>query len=243
MANWGMVIDLDKCVGCQACSLACKAENNVPHGSPYEQKRHQDIYWHKVIAATEGEYPAVNTQIIPMPCMHCEHPPCVNVCPSKATFKRGDGIVIQNFRRCLGCRYCIVACPYGARNFNFKDQENEEYQRPDLPPDLASEWGGLKFGAEIGPWPYPHRTRGVVEKCTYCFHRIDEALLRIENGEDIEIGVDVVPACVEACPTEARYFGDLDDPNSGVSKLLASRTYIKLREEMATSPKTIYLPR
>ncbi len=126
MANWAMVIDLDKCVGCQACSLACKAENNVPHGSPYEHKRHQDIFWHKVIAVSEGEYPSVNTQIIPMPCMHCDHPPCVNVCPSKATYKRDDGIVMQNFRRCLGCRYCIVACPYGARSFNFKDQQNEE---------------------------------------------------------------------------------------------------------------------
>jgi Fe-S-cluster-containing dehydrogenase component len=219
MANWGMVIDLDKCVGCQACSLACKAENNVPHGSPYEHKRHQDMYWHKVIAATEGEYPAVNTQIIPMPCMHCEHPPCVNVCPSKATYKRGDGI--------------------GARNFNFKTQEDEEYQRPDLPPDLD-----LGYGSHIGPWPYPHRTRGVVEKCTYCFHRIDQAL---ENGWEIGSKIDgedgVLPACVEACPTEARYFGDLDDPESMVSKLLASRTYIKLREEMATDPKTRYLPR
>ena len=110
------------------------------------------------IAAWEGEYPAVNTQIIPMPCMHCDHPPCVNVCPSKATYKRGDGIVMQNFRRCLGCRYCIVACPYGARNFNFKDQQDEEYQRPDLPPDLD-----LSYEGHIGPWPYPHRTRGVVE--------------------------------------------------------------------------------
>jgi Fe-S-cluster-containing dehydrogenase component len=235
MARWSMVIDLDKCVGCQACSLACKAENNVPHGSPHEQKRHHDMYWHKVIAATEGEYPAVNTQIIPMPCMHCEHPPCVNVCPSKATFVRGDGIVMQNFRRCLGCRYCIVACPYGARNFNFKDQADEEYQRPDLPPDLD-----LGYVSHIGPWPYPHRTRGVVEKCTYCFHRVDQAL---ENGWEIGSPDGVVPACVEACPTEARYFGDLDNPESTVSKLLASRTYIKLREEMATSPKTIYLPR
>lgn len=243
MANWGMVIDLDKCVGCQACSLACKAENNVPHGTPYEHKRHQDVYWHKVIAVSEGEYPSVNTQIIPMPCMHCESPPCVNVCPSKATFKRGDGIVMQNFRRCLGCRYCIVACPYGARNFNFKDQEDKGYHRPDLPPDLASDVGGLFFGAEIGPWPYPHRTRGVVEKCTYCFHRIDEALKRIEAGQDITIGVDVVPACVEACPTEARFFGDLDDPHSNVSELLAARRGFKLREEMLTNPKTIYLPR
>jgi len=193
------------------------------------------MYWHKVIAASEGDYPSVNTQIIPMPCMHCTHPPCVNVCPSKATFVRDDGIVMQNFRRCLGCRYCIVACPYGARNFNFKTQESKEYQRPDLPPDLD-----LGYASHIGPWPYPHRTRGVVEKCTYCFHRIDQAL---ENGLEIGSPDGVVPACVEACPTEARFFGDLDDPESTVSKLLASRTYIKLREEMATNPKTIYLPR
>jgi len=239
MARWGMVIDLDKCVGCQACSLACKAENNVPHGSPYEQKRHQDMYWHKVIAATEGEYPAVNTQIIPMPCMHCEHPPCVTVCPAKATFKREDGIVMQNFRRCIGCRYCMVACPYGARNFNFKTQESEEYQRPDLPPDLD-----LGFASHIGPWPYPHRTRGVVEKCTYCFHRIDQALERgWEIGSKIDGEDGVLPACVEACPTEARYFGDLDDPDSAVSRLLASRTYMELREEMGTDPQTRYLPR
>jgi molybdopterin-containing oxidoreductase family iron-sulfur binding subunit len=163
----------------------------------------------------------------------------VNVCPAKATYKREDGIVMQNFRRCLGCRYCIVACPYGARNFNFRDQENEDYQRPDLPEDL-----GISYSTHIGPWPYPHRTRGVVEKCTYCFHRIDQAL---ENGQQVGTNLDgedgVVPACVEACPAEARYFGDMDDPNSAVSKLLASRTYMKLREEMSTEPQTTYLPR
>jgi molybdopterin-containing oxidoreductase family iron-sulfur binding subunit len=235
MPNWGMIIDLDKCVGCQACSLACKSENNVPYGSPSEQGRHTDIYWHKVISASEGEYPSVNTQIIPMPCMHCEHPPCVNVCPAKATYKRGDGIVMQNFRRCIGCRYCMVACPYGARSFNFKDQKDNEYNRPDLPPDL-----GLDFNAYIGAWPYPHRTRGVVEKCTYCFHRIDEAL---KKGLTIGSPDGVVPACVEACPTNARFFGDLDDPESEVSSLLASRSFIRLREEMSTDPKTIYLPK
>jgi len=230
-----MIIDLDKCVGCQACSIACKSENNVPYGSPPEQRRHIDIFWHKVIAASEGEYPTVNTQIIPMPCMHCDHPPCVNVCPAKATYKREDGIVMQNFRRCIGCRYCMVACPYGARSFNFKDQEEKEYHRPDLPPDK-----GLDFLVYIGSWPFPHRTRGVVEKCTYCFHRIEEAL---KKGWKIGDPDGVVPACVEACPTNARFFGDLEDPESAVSQLLASRTSIKLREEMATEPKTIYLPK
>jgi molybdopterin-containing oxidoreductase family iron-sulfur binding subunit len=231
--HWGMVIDLDKCVGCQACSLACKSENNVPFGSPDEQRRRTDIFWHKVIAASNGEYPSATTEIIPMPCMHCEHPPCVRVCPAKATYERDDGIVMQNFRRCIGCKYCIVACPYGARSFNYKGQEKENYQRPDLPPDL-----GLSFETYIGPWPYPHRTDGVVEKCTFCFHRIDQGL---KQGK--RIGIDVVPACVEACPTVARAFGDLDDPKSNVSQLLASRDSFKLRPEFGSEPKVIYLPR
>ncbi len=238
MAKWVMVIDLDKCTGCQACSLACKSENNVPHGSPEDQKHRLDAYWHKVIAVSEGEYPSVSTTIIPMPCMHCDDPPCVTVCPAKATYKRGDGIVMQNFRRCIGCKYCMAACPYGARNYNYKHQEKKEYHRPDLPADL-----GLDNKTHIGPWPFPYRTHGVVEKCTFCFHRIDEANKKIEAGEDIKIGVDVVPACVEACPSNARVFGDLDDHSGEVSKLLASRNSFRLREEMSTEPKVFYLPK
>jgi molybdopterin-containing oxidoreductase family iron-sulfur binding subunit len=233
VAKWGMVIDLDKCVGCQACTVACKSENNVPFGSPDEQQRRIEVFWHKVIAVSNGEYPTANVEIIPMPCMHCESPSCVPVCPAKATYKREDGIVMQNFRRCIGCKYCIVACPYGARSFNYKEQEAQEYQRPDLPPDL-----GLESKAYIGPWPFPHRTHGVVEKCTFCFHRIDQGL---KQGK--KIGVDVLPACVEACPSGARAFGDLDDPESNVSVLLGSRGSLRLREEFGTEPTVFYLPR
>jgi len=228
MAKWGMVIDLDKCVGCQACTIACWEENNISHGSPDEHIRHREIYWNKVIAVSEGKYPTVSIEFISMPCMQCEQAPCVTVCPAKATYHRADGIVVQNFRRCIGCRYCIVACPYGARNFNFKTPVEEEYQRPDLPPDRESR----------PTWPFPHRMRGVVEKCIFCFPRIDQG---IKDGK--KIGVDVVPACVEACPTKARTFGDLDDSNSNVSKLLSTRTSIRLREEMGTEPRVYYLPR
>jgi molybdopterin-containing oxidoreductase family iron-sulfur binding subunit len=228
MARWGMVIDLDKCVGCQACVVSCKEENNVPHGSPEEEARRTEIFWHKAIAVSNGKYPAVSIEYIPMPCMHCDDPPCVTVCPARATYRRDDGIVVQDFRRCIGCKYCIVACPYGARNFNYKDQAEEEYDRPDLPLDLASK----------GPWPYPHRVHGVVEKCTFCFQRIDKG---IREGK--KIGVDVVPACVEACPTRARVFGDLDDPASEVSQLLASRQWFRLRESLSTHPKVFYLPK
>jgi len=226
MPRWGMVIDLDKCTGCQACTVACKVENNVPHGSPEEQTSRREIYWNKVIAATRGRYPRVKTELIPMPCMHCDNAPCVTVCPAIATYRREDGIIMHNFRRCIGCKYCMVACPYGVRSFNFKEQESKEYQRQDRPPDRTV-WG---------PWPFPTRTHGVVEKCTFCFHLIDQG---IKEGK--RIGEEVVPACVEACPANARFFGDLDDTRSQVSRLLSSRGSIRLREELVTKPKVYYL--
>jgi Fe-S-cluster-containing dehydrogenase component len=228
MTRWGMVIDLDKCTGCQTCAVACKAENNVPHGSPEEHERRTTPFWQKVIAVSSGEYPTVRTDTIPMPCMHCDDAPCVTVCPAKATYRREDGIIIQDFRRCIGCKYCIVACPYGARSFNYKEPEDKEYHRPDLPPART----------DRGMWPFPHRVHGVVEKCTFCFHRIDKA---IEEGKTV--GEEVVPACAEACPANAITFGNLDDPNSRVSQLLASRQWLRLREEMGTDPKVFYLPK
>jgi molybdopterin-containing oxidoreductase family iron-sulfur binding subunit len=228
MSRWGMVIDLDRCTGCQTCTLACKAENNVPHGSPEEHVNRTTPFWQKVIAVSSGEYPSVSIDLIPMPCMHCDDAPCVTVCPARATYRREDGIVIQNFRRCIGCKYCIIACPYGARSFNYKEPEENEYDRPDPPPDRT----------DRGIWPFPHRVHGVVEKCTFCFQRIDQGL-----KEGKIIGEEVVPACVEACPARALSFGDLDNPDSGVSRLLAERQWTRLREEMGTGPKVYYLLR
>ena len=228
MARWGMVIDLKKCVGCQACTIACWSENNIPHGTPKDQVYDHEFYWNKVLTVTEGEYPNASVEFISMPCMQCDDAPCVSVCPAAATYRRDDGIIVQNFRKCIGCKYCMIACPYEARNYNYRDQEDLPYHRPEREPEYE----------DRGPWPFPHRIHGVVEKCTFCFHRIDAG---IKEGK--VIGVDVVPACVEACPTRARIFGDLDDPNSVVSRSLASRTPFRLREDLGTEPKVYYLPR
>ena len=220
MTSWGMVIDLDKCVGCQTCSVACKAENDVPHGSAEENRRRVTPFWHKVISGTNGRYPTPGVALLPMPCMHCDDAPCATVCPTRATYRRGDGIVMQDYRRCIGCKYCMIACPYGVRSYNYKKPKEREYFRPDPPPD----------GAAVGPWPFPHRVEGVVEKCTFCFHRIDRASLEKRTADQ-----EVLPACAEACPAGAIAFGDLDDASSQVSRLIASRQWFRLREDQANS--------
>ncbi len=214
--RWGMAIELKRCIGCNACVLACKAEHFLP----------PQIFWNRVLIGEKGKYPQVTKLIYSVRCNHCAEPKCVKVCPTGATQQREDGIVWVDDTKCVGCRYCMVACPYGARSFNYKEQEKEEYHHLDSPPD-RSVWG---------QWPYPTRTHGVVEKCTFCFHRIDKGL-----KEGKKIGRDVVPACVEACPANALAFGDLDDTGSEVSRLLSTRRPIRLREELDTKCKVYYL--
>jgi len=210
MPHWGMVIDLDKCIGCQSCTAACRAENNIPFVGPEEAELGRAIFWNEVIFDIEGEYPQVKASIIPRPCFHCDNPPCVKVCPVGATYKREeDGLVIQLYDRCIGCRYCTVACPYGARYFNWYKPEWPEgmdrYQNPDV----------------------PLRPKGIVEKCTFCIHRLEKGL--------------PIPACNQACPTGARFFGDLDDPTSEVSQLARRPRAFRLLEELGTEPHVFYL--
>jgi Fe-S-cluster-containing dehydrogenase component len=207
--QWAMVVDQAKCTGCGYCTLACRAHNDV---SP-------DIYWNRVIqSGVSGDKPVY----ISRPCMHCEHAPCVDVCMVRASTYRADGIVEMDYDRCIGCRYCEVACPYSARAFNWEAFTGDN---PAVP-----EWGQPEV---------PRRPRGVVEKCSFCSHRIDRGL-----AYGLTPGVDeaATPACVVACPVGARIFGDLNDPESQVSKVLSTTTYFRLRDDLGTAPRVYYLP-
>ncbi len=203
--RYAMAIDLKDCIGCHTCAVACKSANNLPN----------EIWWNRVLTiggdsmdTSAGTYPNNQMQYLPVNCQHCENPACVKACPVGATYKREeDGIIIQDYDKCIGCRMCMVACPYNARSFNWK--------KPEYYVDFA-----------LGDSDAPVHQYDVVEKCTFCVNRI-------ARGEK--------PACMELCPGRARYWGDLDDPESEVSKAIKGRNYIKMLEEKGTKPSIFYL--
>ena len=206
--SWAMVIDQDKCIGCGYCELARQASNDVA----------PDMSWIKNYEVSENGKESRN---ITVSCMHCENAPCVSVCPVGASYYRDDGIVMMDYDRCIGCRYCQVACPYGAREFNWYSFDGDN---PAVPT-----WGEPDV---------ERRERGVVEKCSFCYQRIDRGLAA---GKIPGIDKSATPACVNACPTGARLFGDLNDPESLVSKALANAPSYRLREELGTNPRVYYL--
>ncbi len=217
--RYGMVIDTRRCVGCRACVVACKAENKTPPG----------VYYTVVLSNVIGDRPNDKPVFMTKPCFHCEEPPCVPVCPVGATFKREqDGIVVIDYDRCIGCRYCIVACPYQARYFDF----GEDY------PALAE---GTPYAKVPSPEYVQFRVRedgrspiGNVRKCTFCLH------LQDENGQYDQVA-GRWPACAKTCTGKAIHFGDFNDPDSEVSRLLEERQAIRLKEELGTEPNVYYL--
>ena len=207
--QWHMVIDLSKCIGCGYCVRACQATNDVPD---------EEMRWNIVFP----ERTEVGLDFyMNRPCQHCDAAPCTRVCPVGATWVRPDGIVAMDYDRCIGCRYCQVACPYDVRRFNWKVSEDEN---PYVP-----QWGTPEI---------ERRPRGVVEKCTFCVQRIDRGL-----SQGLTPGVDMAatPACVNACPVGARVFGNIIDEESPVSKYLKEQETFRLREEWGTQPKVHYV--
>ncbi|MCM8832344.1 MAG: 4Fe-4S dicluster domain-containing protein [Candidatus Omnitrophica bacterium] len=220
--RYAMVIDLRRCIGCEACTIACKVENNIP--VDYSDNIGRKIFWNQVIFKEEGEYPYTDRKFWPRPCFHCEKPSCVKVCPVGATYiDQERGLVLQRYERCIGCRYCTVACPYGARYFN--------WSKPHWPKEMQD-----TFNPDV-----EKRYKGIVEKCTFCIHRIKKAEEKAKKeNREIKDG-EIEPACVLTCMGKARFFGDLNDPESEVSKLVRSGRAYRLEEYLGTEPKVFYL--
>ncbi|NIM52663.1 MAG: 4Fe-4S dicluster domain-containing protein [Gemmatimonadales bacterium] len=200
--KWGMVIDLNKCQrDCTACLDACRNENNVA----FHDDKRWDIHWIRKVDIKSKDSEGSTEKSVLLLCNHCENPPCAQVCPVQATYKRQDGIVVIDHHRCIGCRYCMIACPYNARYFNYKDNP---------------EWPNTE---------YPKRSHGVAESCHFCAHLLDQGRK---------------PACVEACENAnvgALTFGDLNDPDSDVSRMVSEAPVRRIREDWGTEPKVYYL--
>ena len=202
----GMVIDMKACIACASCAVACKVENNLP----------DEVWWNRVLTdggenpdTPAGVYPDLTMSNLVVACQHCDNPACVKVCPVGATYKDPEtGVVRQDYDKCIGCRMCMSACPYtGVRSFNWEE--------PQYHMDYA-----------VGGKDVPVHQKHVVEKCTFCYHRISK-------GEE--------PACMHLCVGRARHWGDLDDPNSEVSQLIRDREYKQLLPERGTDPSVYYL--
>jgi len=228
-ANFGMMIDVGACVGCRRCQHACRLENNTPSEpnnmhwiDVFEMENSTPITAVESIPPTDAvvdyeKAPKDDHWYLSFNCFHCENAPCTRVCPTGATYTDEDGIVLINYDLCIGCRYCMAACPYNARRFNWWD--------PKLAPSRISPVDGsvIVLNEEV-----PIRERGVTEKCTFCVHRVREG---------------INPKCVEVCPVSARHFGDLNDPESEVSILLETERTIRIRENLGTKPKLYYFTR
>jgi len=221
--RWGMVIDLDRCTGCQACVVACHAENNVPVVGEHEATRGHSMHWIRIERYWEGEYPNVKARFMPVLCQHCGEAPCEPVCPVFATYHTPEGLNAQVYNRCIGTRFCGAACPYKVRAFN--------WFRPDFPEPLDQQ---LNPDVSV-------RQRGIIEKCSFCVQRIRRVELdAAASGREVEDG-EVQPACVQSCPPSALIFGDLNDPESEASQFSRSRRAFRLLDFLGTDPAVVYL--
>jgi Fe-S-cluster-containing dehydrogenase component len=221
--RWGMAIDLDRCTGCQACVAACHAENNLPLSDPESAAKGRAVHWIRVDRYYEGEFPDIRVKHIPVLCQQCDEAPCEPVCPVYATYKNPEGLNVQVYNRCVGTRYCANNCPYSVRFFNWFD--------PVWPAPLD-----LQHNPDVSI-----RMGGVMEKCTFCIQRIKRAETEAKEEKRALADGDVQPACVQSCPAEAMVFGDLNDPESKVSRLAKVGRSSRLLEELGTEPKVFYL--
>jgi len=214
MTRWGMVVDLRKCVGCQACTIACKQANGV-----------LPDHWRKVIDGGVSDAPQRQRTFVHLFCQHCAEAPCLEVCPTGATYRRADGIVAVDYAQCVGCGYCMLACPYEARSMSHRR-------------DNAFRWGLGHVSEELGSGLPDPENVGVCTKCHFCLGRVDAGL---EQGLTPGVDAEATPACVVICSSGALCFGDLQDADSAVSRLVRDNRTQRLLEELETGPAVYYI--
>jgi molybdopterin-containing oxidoreductase family iron-sulfur binding subunit len=223
--RWGMVVDIDRCTGCQACVVACEAENNIPLNEELRFLEFRAKAWIRIERYWEGEFPNVKARFLPVLCQHCGNAPCESVCPVYATYHTTDGLNAQVYNRCIGTRYCANNCPYNVRFFNWWEPN------PSWPTTLHS---------QLNP-DVTVRSKGVMEKCTFCVQRINRVKRRArQEGRPVQDG-ELQPACAQSCPTDALIFGDWADPNSRLNKLRDDPRSYRILEHLGTDPSVVYL--
>ncbi|HEX5000537.1 MAG TPA: 4Fe-4S dicluster domain-containing protein [Terriglobia bacterium] len=220
-----MAVDLDRCTGCEACVIACHAENNIPTAGASEAARGRAMHWIRIERYFEGEFPDVRVKFRPVFCQQCGEAPCEPVCPTYATHHTEEGLNAQVYNRCIGTRYCANACSYNVRFFNFSDPAWDKPLHLQLNPDVSA------------------REKGVMEKCTFCVQRINAGKIQAKAEQRELADGEIAPACVQSCTANALVFGDLNDPESAVSRLSRSSRGSKLLEELGTEPAVTYLQR
>ncbi len=221
--HWSMVIDLDRCTGCEACVVACRAENNIATVGEDQAARGRAKHWIRVERYYEGDFPDVKVKFRPVLCQQCDAAPCEPVCPTYASYHTAEGLNGQVYNRCIGTRYCGNACPYNVRFFNFYNPVWEKPLHLQLNPDVSL------------------REVGVMEKCTFCVQRIQVAKIEAKTrGEKVRDG-ELQTACQQSCPARAIHFGDLNDPNSSVSRRMKDPRRYRLLSELNVKPAVGYL--